>query len=175
MPTGLTRLQVTDAARSAEAVKKAAEAGEVLPTVGQVRLVGVGTQQGQGARLVQVLGNACVLAELQWVCAQAANIRGSCARIHFHLSCLRPCAMPSSCLTSLHLPLRSSAAALASFINIRSRHPPLPAQDVRLDNRFIDLRTPANQAIFRVQSAVCQVGRWVGMGGNRRVLVQGVV
>lgn len=34
----------------------------------------------------------------------------------------------------------------------------LPVQDVRLDNRFIDLRTPANQAIFRVQSAVCQVG-----------------
>lgn len=31
--------QVTDAARSTEAVKKAAEAGEVLPTVGQVRAV----------------------------------------------------------------------------------------------------------------------------------------
>lgn len=31
-------------------------------------------------------------------------------------------------------------------------------QDVRLDNRFVDLRTPANQAIFRVQSEVCQVG-----------------
>ena len=30
-------------------------------------------------------------------------------------------------------------------------------QDVRLDNRYIDLRTPANQAIFRVQSAVCHV------------------
>ncbi len=32
-------------------------------------------------------------------------------------------------------------------------------QDVRLDGRYVDLRTPANQAIFRVQSAVCQVGR----------------
>ena len=30
-------------------------------------------------------------------------------------------------------------------------------QDLRLDNRCIDLRTPANQAIFRVQSEVCQV------------------
>jgi aspartyl-tRNA synthetase len=30
-------------------------------------------------------------------------------------------------------------------------------QDTRLENRWIDLRTPANQAIFRVQSAVCQV------------------
>ena len=36
--------------------------------------------------------------------------------------------------------------------------PSLPClQDVRLDNRFVDLRTPANQAIFRVQSEVCQV------------------
>eukprot|EP00898_Chlorokybus_atmophyticus_P007058 jgi/Chlat1/7353/Chrsp59S06976 len=32
-------------------------------------------------------------------------------------------------------------------------------QDVRLDNRVIDLRTPANQAIFRLQSAVCQLFR----------------
>ena len=30
-------------------------------------------------------------------------------------------------------------------------------QDLRLDQRFVDLRTPANQAIFRLQSAVCQV------------------
>ena len=30
-------------------------------------------------------------------------------------------------------------------------------QDTRLENRWIDLRTPANQAIFKIQSAVCQV------------------
>ncbi|PNH06255.1 Aspartate--tRNA ligase, cytoplasmic [Tetrabaena socialis] len=30
-------------------------------------------------------------------------------------------------------------------------------QDLRLDNRFLDLRTPANQAIFRLQSAVGQI------------------
>ena len=30
-------------------------------------------------------------------------------------------------------------------------------RDTRLDSRFVDLRTPANQAIFRVQSGVCQV------------------
>jgi aspartyl-tRNA synthetase len=30
------------------------------------------------------------------------------------------------------------------------------SQDVRLDNRWIDLRTPAMQAAFRIQSAVCQ-------------------
>jgi aspartyl-tRNA synthetase len=33
------------------------------------------------------------------------------------------------------------------------------SQDVRLDNRAVDLRTPANQAIFRVQSAVSQLFR----------------
>ena len=32
-------------------------------------------------------------------------------------------------------------------------------QDMRLDNRFLDLRTPANQAIFRIQSAVCRLFR----------------
>eukprot|EP00878_Enallax_costatus_P029050 GHUV01031433.1.p1 GENE.GHUV01031433.1~~GHUV01031433.1.p1 ORF type:complete len:135 (+),score=21.16 GHUV01031433.1:178-582(+) len=31
------------------------------------------------------------------------------------------------------------------------------SQDVRLDNRALDLRTPANQAIFKLQSGVCQV------------------
>ncbi|PNW82442.1 hypothetical protein CHLRE_06g279150v5 [Chlamydomonas reinhardtii] len=34
---------------------------------------------------------------------------------------------------------------------------PTVGQDLRLDNRFLDLRTPANQAIFKVQSAVCQL------------------
>lgn len=33
------------------------------------------------------------------------------------------------------------------------------AQDTRLDNRVIDLRTPANHSIFRVQSAVTQLFR----------------
>lgn len=32
-------------------------------------------------------------------------------------------------------------------------------RDTRLDNRQIDLRTPANQAIFRVQSGVSQLFR----------------
>ena len=42
---------------------------------------------------------------------------------------------------------------------------PTVSQALRLDHRYIDLRTPANQAIFRVQSGVCQVGRcWVGSG-----------
>ena len=32
-------------------------------------------------------------------------------------------------------------------------------QDVRLNNRIIDLRVPTNQAIFRLQSGVCQIYR----------------
>lgn len=32
------------------------------------------------------------------------------------------------------------------------------SRDTRLDNRVIDLRTPANQAIFKVQAAVSRVG-----------------
>lgn len=38
------------------------------------------------------------------------------------------------------------------------------SQDTRLDNRFLDLRTPANQAIFRVQSGVCQLFKEVLLG-----------
>lgn len=32
-------------------------------------------------------------------------------------------------------------------------------QDTRLDNRVLDLRTPANQAIFRLESGVCKLFR----------------
>lgn len=32
-------------------------------------------------------------------------------------------------------------------------------QDVRLDNRIIDLRVPTNQAIFKLQSGVCRLYR----------------
>ena len=35
---------------------------------------------------------------------------------------------------------------------------PTVGQDNRLNSRFLDLRTPANQAIFVIQSAVTQVG-----------------
>lgn len=36
---------------------------------------------------------------------------------------------------------------------------PVVKQDVRLNNRIIDLRVPTNQAIFRLQSGVCQIYR----------------
>ena len=35
----------------------------------------------------------------------------------------------------------------------------LVGQDVRLNNRIIDLRVPANQALMRLQSGVCQLFR----------------
>ncbi len=40
------------------------------------------------------------------------------------------------------------------------------AQDTRLEHRFVDLRTPANQAIFRLQSAVCQVHGQAGQSAR---------
>jgi aspartyl/asparaginyl-tRNA synthetase len=36
-------------------------------------------------------------------------------------------------------------------------------QDTRLNHRVIDLRTPANQAIFSVQSGVCALFREAGL------------
>ena len=36
---------------------------------------------------------------------------------------------------------------------------PVVAQDLALDFRWVDTRTPANQAIFRIQSGVCQLFR----------------
>jgi len=32
-------------------------------------------------------------------------------------------------------------------------------QDTRLDNRVLDLRTPANQAIFKVEAGICKLFR----------------
>ena len=40
-----------------------------------------------------------------------------------------------------------------STLNIRVN------QDTRLDNRVLDLRTPANQAIFKVEAGVCKLFR----------------
>lgn len=52
--------------------------------------------------------------------------------------------------------------------------------DTRLDNRCIDLRTPVNQAIFHLQSKVCQVsdtmlrnqcnGHWACMCAGQQVM-----
>eukprot|EP00904_Undaria_pinnatifida_P002120 jgi/Undpi1/11909/HiC_scaffold_4.g01608.m1 len=52
---------------------------------------------------------------------------------------------------------RSDAEVEASQATER----PFPrlGQDLRLDNRWLDLRTPANNAIMRVQSGVCQLFR----------------
>lgn len=57
------------------------------------------------------------------------------------------------------LPLQIEDAARAvcetdeTTLNVRVN------QDTRLDNRVLDLRTPANQAIFRVEAGVCKLFR----------------
>lgn len=66
---------------------------------------------------------------------------------HPHVSCHPTHPHP------LPLPLQEEVKAAAD----RGEVMPTVGQDLRLDNRFLDLRTPANQAIFKVQSAVCQV------------------
>ena len=130
--------EVTAAARGAEAVRKAAEAGEVLPTVGQVRGgAGRGTAAGWGGWLRRL--RACAGAA---VCCPAGCRAFLCGRRRSAWWC----SAGAGCCACLAPPAHPPAHPL-----------PSPPQDVRLDNRFVDLRTPANQAIFRVQSAVCQV------------------
>lgn len=57
------------------------------------------------------------------------------------------------------LPLQLEDAARPDAELLADPELPRVNQDVRLNNRVIDLRTPANQAIFRLQSAVCELFR----------------
>jgi len=47
--------------------------------------------------------------------------------------------------------LQKKKSTVMKFVNL--------SQDTRLDHRVIDLRAPANHAIFRIQSAVCRLWR----------------
>lgn len=47
-------------------------------------------------------------------------------------------------------------------------------QDTRLDNRILDLRTPANQAIFRVEAGVCKLFRDI-LTNKVRIEIQMIV
>jgi len=57
------------------------------------------------------------------------------------------------------LPLQLEDAARSEAALAADPELPRVHQDVRLNNRIIDLRTNANQAIFRMQSGVCQYFR----------------
>eukprot|EP00434_Breviolum_minutum_P036144 symbB.v1.2.032015.t1/scaffold3786.1/size52255/2 len=57
------------------------------------------------------------------------------------------------------LPLRLADASRSEAELEKDPSLPTVGQDVRLDNRIIDLRTVANQAIFRLQSGVCMLFR----------------
>ncbi|CAF4263968.1 unnamed protein product, partial [Adineta steineri] len=54
------------------------------------------------------------------------------------------------------LPLLIEDATRSDELNAETRY---VNQDTRLDNRVIDLRTPANQAIYRVEAGVCKLFR----------------
>eukprot|EP00967_Tisochrysis_lutea_P103937 scaffold157351_cov33-Tisochrysis_lutea.AAC.2 len=66
-----------------------------------------------------------------------------------------PCALHSH----LPSPLLQLEDAGRSEAELASLGLPRVEQATRLDNRVIDLRTPANQAIFRLQSKVCELFR----------------
>lgn len=54
---------------------------------------------------------------------------------------------------------RAEAAAVASGVPAPERKFPSVSTDLRLDHRWMDLRTPANQAIMRISSGVCTLFR----------------
>jgi aspartyl-tRNA synthetase len=60
------------------------------------------------------------------------------------------CTAHSSCLSDI---------GLCSEAEARAKELPLVNQDTALNFRWIDTRTPASQAIFRIQSGVCQLFR----------------
>ena len=88
-----------------------------------------------------------------------------CTRTHPR-ACLTLLSCASSRLRSSQLcarpPARCAPQEEVKAAAERGEVMPTVGQDMRLDNRFLDLRTPANQAIFRVQSAVCQVRAALG-------------
>ena len=57
------------------------------------------------------------------------------------------------------LPLQIEDASRSDAALAADPELPRVNQDVRLNHRILDLRTPANQAIFRAQSGVCQLFR----------------
>lgn len=57
------------------------------------------------------------------------------------------------------LPLQIDDAARPEQINDTDGLQIRVNQDTRLDNRVLDLRTPTNQAIFRLEAAVCRLFR----------------
>jgi len=82
----------------------------------------------------------------------------ACVRAHVRV-CVRPRALhtrPAEVLPPALLGLHCSEADVKAAAE-KGELLVTVGQDNRLNNRFLDLRTPANQAIFKIQSGVCQV------------------
>lgn len=77
-------------------------------------------------------------------------------------------------LNVLEIHVVSRAQDLPFLVDDAARNPeyaaanqlPVVNQDTALNFRWIDIRTPANQAIFRIQSGVCQLFREYFIGRN---------
>ena len=89
----------------------------------------------------------------------AAEVR-SCSQDTVELQVQR-CYVVSRAPTILPFLLEDAARSDEEIAASQSTDKPLAAvyQEARLDNRWLDLRVPANNAIMRLQSAVCQLFR----------------
>ncbi len=90
---------------------------------------------------------------------QAASVK-SCSVADVELSIQRVYAV-SSAEPILPFQLEDAARPEAEVEASQETERPFPriGQELRLDNRWLDLRVPANNCIMRVQSAVCQLFR----------------
>jgi aspartyl-tRNA synthetase len=79
------------------------------------------------------------------------------------------CPLPAAAAAAVPMPVSSCHQADIAAAAEKGELLASVSQDIRLDNRVLDLRTPANQAIFKLQHAVCQVGKgaqgWEGGAG----------
>lgn len=89
----------------------------------------------------------------------AAEVRG-CSQSNVELQVTR-CYVVSRSPAILPFLLEDAARSDAEIAASQDTEKPLAAvyQEARLDNRWLDLRVPANNAIMRLQSAVCQLFR----------------
>jgi len=97
--------------------------------------------------------------DLEGIIVSDANVR-SCSIQSVELNIERIHAV-SKARAQLPFLVEDAARSEADVEASQDTDRPFPrlGQELRLDNRWMDLRTPANNAIMRVQSAICQLFR----------------
>jgi len=73
---------------------------------------------------------------------------------------VKKCFVMSAAIPQLPLQIEDASRRVTAEEQEKDGGPVITVnQDTRLDNRVLDLRTPTNQAIFRIESGVCQLFR----------------